>query len=257
MDDRAKNVWWYCGCGCAVLAVLLVGVIAAIGFSGARAFKDFADTMKDPVAREARVLEILGAERLPEGLHAQVYLRIPYVVELVILTDGPVLTEDEEDRAFREADQVVMVLRSRSLEGSKESLDRYLEGQSKKPAFFDNVDVDFDFRPDQVVGRGRLDVGDQTVHWIAHSGELERDGDRAPGVMALAGIDCPNDEKLRVVTWFVRSPNTESADEAPGDATPGDATPAGADAPAAAAPGSPADEVALSYLLGHFDLCSG
>lgn len=250
MTDSAKNWWWYCGCGCALLAVLFVVSIAGLGFASFRSLEQFTEDMKDPVARDERAREILGADRLPEGFATQVYFRVPRIVDMVILTDGPPAVDGGHEEALESAGQIVLYLESRDFSGTKAALDRYLDGETDDPEFFDNVDIDFDFHPREIVGRGRLEVGDQDVRWIAHTGEMDHDGTEVEGMMALAGIDCPNDDKLRLVTWFER--------DGDGSATTAiAAAEASTDAASRDLSGGPADEVALSYLLGHFDLCRG
>ena len=75
-SDRTSP-WVYIGVGCAVFVVL--GVICAVvgGIWVFRGAKEFEQNFKDPVKRTEVALEILGAERLPEGYHAMAAFSAP------------------------------------------------------------------------------------------------------------------------------------------------------------------------------------
>ena len=86
MAKKHPPLWLTCGCGCLILCGLAVGALIGAGYVGTSAVKDYVESMKDPAARAAKASEILGAGQLPEGYAAQFYLRIPWVLDMVVLT---------------------------------------------------------------------------------------------------------------------------------------------------------------------------
>ncbi|MEE8526652.1 MAG: hypothetical protein V3T72_22170, partial [Thermoanaerobaculia bacterium] len=90
MAKKSTSPWLYIGCGCATLAGLAVVAVVAAGFFGASLFKGYVEDMQDPRARAERVKEILGTENLPAGYHARMYFSVPWVLDMVFLSDGPV-----------------------------------------------------------------------------------------------------------------------------------------------------------------------
>src|SRR5512138_1676016 len=86
MADKKRSPWVYVGIGCVV--VLLLAVIAAGGAAWylTRAAKRFAAELNDPVAREAKVKRVLGAEVLPAGCQPFMAVSVPMVMGLAILS---------------------------------------------------------------------------------------------------------------------------------------------------------------------------
>ena len=100
-NKQSTSPWVWIGCGCFALVALVVGGFATLGFFGAKAVRDFEAEIKDPVLRDERARTILGAEQLPDGFSAQFHLRIPFLLEMVSLSDGEPLEYDEERHQAR------------------------------------------------------------------------------------------------------------------------------------------------------------
>lgn len=209
MADSGRSPWVYVGCGCAALVLVFVIVIGVVSFYGYRFASEIKETMTDPEARRERVQQALGAERLPEGMNAQLYLAVPRVMQLVILSDGPAMAEDNARGLVTDFDRVFLYLKTRDFQNAKRDLERFLDGEVDRPAVFDDIDIDVDFDPEELLGRGAMQVGDQAVKWAAFRGEIDTDLERADGIMAYLGIDCPNDGRLRFGTWFQRAPRAK------------------------------------------------
>lgn len=242
MAASQRSPWVTIGCGCAVLLGLGVVAIAAFGIFGVRSLQQYAETMKDPGARDERARDILGAARLPAELNAQVYFRIPRLMEVVVLTDAPAV-EGHQENVLRDFDQLFLFVAMRDWKGHKRDFERYLEGEVDHASALEDIDVDLDFRPETLLGRGALTAGSQEVRWVAHEGEVDTGRERAEGIMALAGVDCPHDERLRIAAWFMRDQRADVEDEAEAEERDLSST--------------PADPAALRALLDHFDVCGG
>ena len=95
--QQGTSPWVFVGCGCG-LAVLLIGLaLGGLAYFGYQGAKQFEADMKDPAARTDRVLEILGAEDLPEGYHAVMGMSVPLVMDIAILSDREPGPEGEMD----------------------------------------------------------------------------------------------------------------------------------------------------------------
>lgn len=242
MAKKGTSPWLYIGCGCCVLAGLVVAALIAAGIFGASVAKDYFDDLKDPESRNRRAREILGGEQLPAGYHALLFLRVPWIFEAVILTDGPPqqLGEAElegfsplESRHLGEHLFLYLAVR-----GDDEDLEGAFQGRRDSG----NVHFDFgsSFASREVLTEGGFDVTGGRLTYTAHRGELTtEDGERWNGLYSEMRIACDHDGKARLALWFARDPEGAGPDAVPD------------------LPGTPADESALRELLGHFDLCRG
>lgn len=232
-----RSPWVYVGCGCALIVVLIVVAIAGASFMGVRKIKEYTEGMKDPVVRAERALEVLGGSALPPGYNAQLYLSVPFVLDLALLTDGPPVTEDDR-QGMRDYQNMIFFVDVRDFDESRD-FDRYLDGEVDRPAIFRQIDVDFDFRAGEPLGRGSFDVGTQGIRWVAEAGDLETDLTEHPGVLVLSGVDCPGrDKRVRILAWFQRHDDLDL------------------DALRANPTGTPADEAAFRGIVENFDVCA-
>ena len=235
---QSTPLWITLGCGCALLVALVIAAVVAAGYFGVSAFKGYLSDLKDPASRTARAAEILGASRLPEGYVGQLFVRIPWVFDMVILTDGEPMTIVEEGDADLDAaavgEHLFLYVKLRSKRMDDEEIDRMLRGERTSDGVRADVGIELD--PDEELSRGAFELPPQSLRWVAHRGEIELDDD-LPGIFSRVIIDCPSDELTRVAVWFRRDPEEPAA--APSDLA-----------------GSPADEAALAELMGHFNVCA-
>ena len=78
-----KKFPWGCvigGCGVMVLGAI-VAVVSMTIWTVKKA-EEFEEELKNPDAQRARVMEILGAETLPEGLHPMMGMSIPFLADI-------------------------------------------------------------------------------------------------------------------------------------------------------------------------------
>ena len=235
---RGTPLWITLGCGCVLLVALVIGAAVTVGYLGVSEFRDYLSDLKDPASRSAKAAEMLGASRLPEGYVGQLYFRIPWVFDLVVLSDGePVAIAGEDDvdlDAAAVGEHLFLYVELRSKE-SDEDIDRMLRGERTAEGV--QADIGLELDPDEELGGGAFELPPQSLRWVAHRGEMELDQDDFDGIYSRVIIDCPADDKTRVAVWFRRDPETPAA--APADAT-----------------GSPADEAALRRFMGHFNVCA-
>lgn len=228
---KGTSPWVWIGCGCVGLIILIVGGCLAAGYFGFTEFKGFVEDLEDPVKRNERAREILGARELPEGYNAQFFLRVPLMMEMVFLSEGEPLEfeggevdvdpQDLGDHAF-------LFLSMRDFENNRRDLERWFEGETDRPP---QVDLDMDFDSEEELGRGELDLDPQLVRYIAHRGEVEHDA----AIYAAMLIDCPRSDRIRMAYyWFKIDPGVEAPELS----------------------GTPADEATLRAFMSHFNLCA-
>ena len=238
---QGTPLWVTVGCGCGLLVLMLIGAIVATGFFSVTAFRGYVEDMKDPIARAEKAGEILGAEALPEGYTAHVFLRIPWLVDIVLLSDSePVVIEDENfelesDAIGRHLFAYFSLPRS---DMDHAELERMLRGESDADGV--QTDIDLEVESAEELARGSFELGDQRLSYVSHRGELDLDGGAVEGIYSQVLIDCPGDERTRAAVWFQRSGQG-------GESEPDAAGTTGA--------GTPADEEALRRFMDHFELC--
>ncbi len=238
---RGTPLWVTIGCGCGLLVAFAVAAVVAAGYFGASAFKGYVADMKDPASRAARAGDILGAEELPEGYTAHLFLHIPWFFDMVMLSDSePLVVEGVEDEELKlESDAVgehlfvYFALPRADLDQAE--LTQMLRGK----AHSENVrtDIGLELDSDQELARGELELGRQRLSYVSHLGELDLDDGDVEGIYSQMLIECPGAGGTRAAVWFERG--GERID----------------DSDRVEIAGTPADPEALSAFMAHFDVC--
>lgn len=208
MPEGSKSGFHYLGIGCLILGVLFVLVAAVVGFSGFRWVRDVEKTMRDPEMRESKVLDLLGADELPEGYYAMIGVSIPLLLETAILTDQePEADGDPPDLGSRG----LIYLSMRNFGRDREDLDAFFSGETEDPTVLAKHDIDIDL--DERVATGRIERDSGPVLWVSHRGTLisAQTHGQHEGLVTLLQIRCPGDERNRLGIWF--GPEPETGDE--------------------------------------------
>ncbi len=235
--QRGTPLWVTLGCGCGLLVLLGIGAVVAAGYFGVSAFKGYVEDMKDPAARAAKAGEILGAEQLPEGYTALLFLHIPWLLDTVILSDSEPAVIDGDDFEL-ESDAVgqhLFVYFSLPEGGmDHDEFERKLRGEVSNEGI--RTDLDLDLESEQELSRGSFELGDQALSYVGHRGELDLNDGDVDGIFSQVLIDCPGDDLTRAAVWFQRGDEHDSGPNAEiGD--------------------TPADENTLRRFMDHFSVC--
>jgi len=268
---KGTSPWIWVGCGCVVLLGLAVLAAVGAGFWGFTAFKGYVDDVKDPEARAAEVAKILGAAELPEGYYAHFFFRIPWIMEMAILSDRPVreMTDAELEGydpldSEEVGDHLFMYLSVRGDE--KDELESIFEDGGGRPGGME-FDLGSSFDPQEKLGEGSLEIGPQKIRYVSHRGDMiTEDHHRLAGVFASMLVECSpgGGGRTRFALWFAREPQprepkpestTVEAEASPVEESPVEAAPS--EASAAELAGTPADEAALRDFMAHFNVCPG
>lgn len=243
-EKRSTSPWVWVAVGCGGF-VLLAGIaVVGLGLWGYKAAKQLETEMKDPASREAKVLEVLGAERLPEGYYPMVGFSVPLgLMDTAILSDRePHFDQAEKDRdlapdAFGERGFIyVMMIRTK---GEEQELEDFFSGKTDDTRALRKAGINVS--RGEILRRGKLEVPRGSVRYLAQRSNVGFNAMSSSGdsLTSILLIDCEQDSKFRFGIWFAPDPAPRTP-VAELDVS-----------------GSPADEVALSAFLGHFRFCGG
>jgi len=214
----SRSPWFYVLSGCAVLVVVVGVVLVGLAVWGVRTAKEFKADLEDPVRREQRVLETLGAERLPDGWKPVMWFSVPMVFKMAMLTAGePVVTSEEND--VEVGDRMFFFIETIG-DRADEARRRFEEGDDIAVLLRDaNLNYDIERELD----RGTLDVPGGTMLWVAGIAEADLQGTASgKGLGAVGLIDCEADRRSRFVVWVEPIPEGDLDDPAVREATPAD-----------------------------------
>ncbi len=234
---QGTPLWITIGCGCVLLLALVFGAVIAAGYFGVSAFKGYVEDMKDPSSRNARAGEILGASQLPEGYNTQLFFRVPWVIDMVMLSDGePTVVENDDfeldEDSFGQHAFFFLILRRGEMD--EEELEKMLRGEPVADGV--RIDMGLEVDSEEELGRGVFEIPPQQLAYVAHRGELELDDRPVKGIFSQMFVTCPDDDLSRLAIWIERRGEDDEALEVEG---------------------SPADEEELRRFMGHFNLCAG
>lgn len=227
---KGTPAWIWIGCGCFLCIVLIVGAIGGLGFAGFSWVQSLVEDMADPQARTAAALDMLGAETLPPDYHARAFFSLPFLMELVILSDGPppvaIEAEDFEEKAEQLSNLVLtgenmgantliyLKLRKRNAEDAIEDV---LAGQGRGNT---DIDLGVEFEAASSLGQGELEVHGERVTWRAYRGRMDTVGGDHTGIFAAVQVFCASSE-IHDLLWFQKTQtDTVSTATAPAPAAP-------------------------------------
>jgi hypothetical protein len=232
-------VWVAAGCGCAVLVGVLA--IGGMGFFGYRWAKQVESGIKDPTQRQAKVLEVLGAERLPAGYYPVMGLSVPFVMEMAMLSDHELPAGEDLDHAGREVFGERGFIYTKMIQSGRDRqrIQDYFDGKT------DDLDAlrhtGMNLGRGEVLRKGTLTLPGAEARYVSQRSNVSfHSGAGARSITTTTMIDCPQDSKMRLGIWFTPDPAPQAEEVSAGSAD---------------LAGTPADEAALAEFLGHFRFC--
>ena len=224
--------------GCAGAIVLGIIVLSVLAFFGYRAAKRVQSDIKDPAAREARVLEVLGGSKIPEGYHPVLGMSIPIVMDLALLSDRelPVGREPGQGELFGERGFIFVRMVSR--ESRRKGLEDYIAGRSDDAEALRRAGIGLG--RGETLKRGTLDLpGTKAAHYLARRSNVSFGGSSSGrSIVSMIDVECAGSSKLNFGIWFAADQNPEGTPVQSLELT-----------------GTPADETALAAFLSSFHLC--
>ena len=229
------------GCGCGLLVCLALITAVAFTWLSYREARDFQAALASPTLRAENTRAALPYRDLPAGYHPLGVLTIPAFLDLAILSDEEPPAAGVPQHRFQ--NRGFLFARALDLTGSKRGeIREYLDGKAGRPTWLSKVNVEL--RPQEVLGRGTLQVGGRTVRYAAVRGALSVDGPSRNGLVTLLLAECPSRFHTHFGLWFALDPAVPASDPRNPAAPPTRA-------------GTPADPAALADFLSHFELCTG
>ncbi|RMG48272.1 MAG: hypothetical protein D6718_02160 [Acidobacteria bacterium] len=225
---EGRSALFYVMIGC--LSVLLLGATCVGGciVLTVRFARQVERTQVNPDARTAKALEILGAERLPEGYRAVAALEIPFFARMAIISTGEAGDESRPELG----DRGLIYLDLIHMGGNEEDLRDFFEGRTDDPEALRRGGVHIDVQ--EIIRRGVIRAGGAEILYVAERGSISTQGHRASGVTAVCLVQCPQDHRRRVAMWYASESEASGKD---------------------GLEGTPADEEALVAFLNRFRFC--
>lgn len=228
-----KSGFHYLGIGCLIAGILFVLGATVFGFIVYQWGKGLEAGLKDPETRRDKVLEILGAEELPDGYHAMLGIRVPMLLETAILTDR----EAEQGEEVPElGERGLLYFAMRNFGRDREDLNDFFSGRNDDPEILEKHQINVNLG--ERVANGRIDRDLGPILWVTHRGDMVSGQTRGrhEGLITLLQIDCPDDSYNRLGMWFGPEPDGGSSSES--------------------VIGSVADPENVERFVAHFNFCS-
>lgn len=220
------------GVGCLVAVALVLVGMGACGVWLYQRGQQFERAMEDPRARTEAVLDVLGADSLPDGYHAAVAFSVPFALRTAILSSRPLEAGEAEPdlggRGFIYVDTLGWGM-------DEAALRDFFEGRTDDPSVLEDSGIDLEI--EEIIDRGIIRGAAADLWYLAQRGGLEMDDYSGGGIVAAIFVDCPGDQRRRFGLWFVPDPAPEAPVERLDLA------------------GTPADPVAIEAFMGSFSLC--
>jgi hypothetical protein len=233
MEEKKGFPWgWVLG-GCAIVVVCIIIIVVGAGYFVYNKAQEFSEDIKDPKKREAKVMEVLGAETLPEGLYPVVGLSIPMLMDVAILGDEP---SSEYGEPGDPGENGFIYFSMISGGHQRQELQEFFEGKRSSSSMLRQYDVDIDVR--EVLGRGELESNGQKIRWVAHRGDRRHTSASETVLMTLMLFECPEqDRRMRLGVLFSPDPAEEAQLEELNVA------------------GTIADEAEIASFVSYFQVC--
>lgn len=235
------------GCILSVLGCLGVALIAsvAVGFYLYNKAKEFGETVKNP---EPKTLEMLGMQTMPEGYYANFAFKIPFLMDMVLMSNQPGTFSDDERRQGQPfGDEGLIYMKFINFKKSSGELQDYFEGKSENDRVLSDNGIHIDV--DEVLGRGTVTINGSDAYYLTQRGSINTNGGaRAEGLITLVLIRCPDDNKMRFGVWYGPDNQAETGEASASESDSGSAS--------SDLTGTVGDKFKIQSFFGQFQFCT-
>lgn len=252
---QSTSPWFYIGCGCLALVVIVLAAVVGGGFMGYSKMRGYVEDLNDPERRNDRALELLGAEEMPEGYFTLFFVPVPWLFDFVMLTDSEAANQSLE-AIEQEMDPDLLGGHIFFYLRASEAADDQTFGIVRRDLGDGRIRIEVSdqrFISRQQLSQGSLTLGRQEIEWTGHLGAFQDEGGaQYDGLYSVISVSC-GDSAMRSAVWFQRSDLQQEMTQETVNAPNTVELPPIA---AAEVPGTPVDPAALEAFMGHFDLCA-
>ena len=182
MAKKSNNLFLILGIGCAVLLLVAGLGVVGIGYFGMRQIKEIEQSMKNP---EEVARQVLGVEQLPEGYYAQLAMKIPFLMQVVQISD--VVKPDEQ--TVLAGNNGLFYFSMSFSPGDKNELRDFFEGRSENPLNLSRNGIQMEVG--EVLDRGKLTVNGQDFLYLTYRGDVQMDqGGAKDGLNSMFLVEC-------------------------------------------------------------------
>jgi hypothetical protein len=260
----AKKFPWGCVLGgCAATIVVVIVAVGVGGYFTYKKAKQFGESIKDPDKRAEKVMDVLGAETLPDGMYPGFAFSIPFVMDMAFLVDNP----PKKGGAPGEMDKRGLIYISIRGGGHQQrELERFFEGKANDAEVLRQNNVKLDL--DRLVGRGSIDSEDGPIRWVSYIGTMADHHNHGSSLITMLQADC-GDSRMHLGIWLrpvselpagMAPSSTQEPATPPGGEPGAERTEPEPEQKAGTAEASPealkAFEAGISEFAGHFRFCS-
>ena len=181
--------------GCSGLAIIAVAVG---GFFLYRQAKTFQENITNP---EPKTLEMLGITAMPEGYHANFAMKIPFLMEMVMMsTEAGTFNEEEHQQGELFGKKGFMYITFLRLKKDSSDLQDFFEGKTDSTTVLKENGVNIDV--DEMLRRGTFELNNSFYYYMVQRGSFQAGQGRTEGLSTIMLIQCPDDKKMRMAVWY-------------------------------------------------------
>ncbi|CAM2066331.1 hypothetical protein SCOR_13195 [Sulfidibacter corallicola] len=190
------------GLGCGTMMLVGMGIAGFFMYQQAKAIQE---GIENP---EPRALELLGTTSLPEGYYAQMAMGVPFVMDVVFLSDRPP-SEGEPGPDGLQSQRVFMFMQMKIANIKESELEAFISGEADQSDVLSQSGIQVD--QSQVIQRGFFDMEGGKVHYMTQRGEVKfgnnANFNNRDGLSTLFVVHCESDPKVRFGVWFSNDPD--------------------------------------------------
>ena len=189
MAVKKSSVIAIVGVGCFALVLAVAIVIFVVAQKAIEIGRDIEQSVKNP---EPKAMEVLSCESFPPDYHAQLAMSIPFLMDLVILSNEIRVAEGDVNMG---GDGLIYM---KLLWGAKQNqeLRDFFEGKTNDPRALRDANINLGTQ--EIITRGAFDLDDQRFLYLVQRGDIQTDHGDSEGLSTVFLVQCGSESKMRL-----------------------------------------------------------